>query len=337
MSDTLSDTDWTAKSTERDVDKSTSSTTNRSHSPPCSLNCPQKSQSKIRPSAIGESFSRILASLVFNRIGKKAKEFFSPFQFGIKTIDGASSAALSSEVFFNSSDSNDIFNLDFKNAFNSVSRSSILPLLQKHFPEVEPFFYSFYGKSSTLVCENFDLLSSSGVKQGDPLGPCFFFTKPLFNANKTLKKNSISSIFLRSRIFCGTNSGGVDFHKSSHLCKAALIGGGKNFICEFVYRFPEKMHLIENCGSSYLISLQQEIETLSPNIWAKCFPSDIVELPSRSLLSLPLTFAKLQKKILKVLENLDYIVRLGLVKEKKPVFANFLIDLEDSCSSCLIS
>ncbi|KAL0227268.1 hypothetical protein P9112_014592 [Eukaryota sp. TZLM1-RC] len=100
----------------------------------------KKSQSKIRPIAIGESFSRILASLVFNRIGKKAKEFFSPFQFGIKTIDGASSAALSSDVFFNSSDSNYIFNLDFKNAFNSVSRSSILPLLQKHFPEVEPFF-----------------------------------------------------------------------------------------------------------------------------------------------------------------------------------------------------
>ncbi|KAL0224387.1 hypothetical protein P9112_003777 [Eukaryota sp. TZLM1-RC] len=101
------------------------------------------------------------ASLVFNRIGKKAKEFFSPFQFGIKTIDGASSAALSSDVFFNSSDSNYIFNLDFKNAFNSVSRSSILPLLQKHFPEVESFFYSFYGKSSTssyfqnLMCLNY--------------------------------------------------------------------------------------------------------------------------------------------------------------------------------------
>ncbi|KAL0215602.1 hypothetical protein P9112_007786 [Eukaryota sp. TZLM1-RC] len=87
---------------------------------------------------------------------------------------------------------------------------------------------------------------------------------------------------------------------------------------KFVNRFPEKIHLIENCGSSYLISLQQEIETLSPNIWAKCFPSDIVELPSRSLLSLPLTFAKLQKKILKVLENLDYIVRLSLAKEKIP-------------------
>ncbi|KAL0207494.1 hypothetical protein P9112_012122 [Eukaryota sp. TZLM1-RC] len=159
--------------------------------------------------------------------------------------------------------------------------------------------------------------------------------------NFVAKLLEIDASQLRSHIFCGTNFGGVDFHKSSYLCKAAFIGGGKNFIYEFVNRFPEKIHLIDNCGSSYLISLQQEIETLSPNIWSKCFPSDIVELPffkkSRSLLSLPLTFAKLQKKILKVLENLDYIVRLSLAKEKNPVFADFLIDLEDSCSSCLIS
>ncbi|KAL0208862.1 hypothetical protein P9112_011449 [Eukaryota sp. TZLM1-RC] len=391
-----------------------------------------------------------------------------------------------------SPDSNYIFNLHFKSAFNSVSRSSILPLLRKHFPEVEPFFYSFYGKSSTLVYENFDLFSSSGVKQGDPLGPFFFClaihplmcklkekfpeidivaymddisviapitilkqiatfiqqryediglslniskcliighepidffindvnvpfinydqsgfrflgcylgnidevkgqlstlltqfgnelesienlniekhlkffflkicysgkfthilrsTSPsislefcrIFNEQRT---NSLPKLLefdasqLRSHIFCGTNFGGVDFHKSSYLCKAVYIGGGKNFIYEFVNRFPEKIDLIENCGSSYLISLQQKIETLSPNIWSKCFPSDIVELPPRSLLSLPLTFAKLQKKILKVLENLDYIVRLSMVKEKNPVFSYFLVDLEYSCSNCLIS
>ncbi|KAL0215018.1 hypothetical protein P9112_007202 [Eukaryota sp. TZLM1-RC] len=38
-----------------------------------------KNISKIRPIAIGESFARIFASLVFNRIGRKAKELFSPF------------------------------------------------------------------------------------------------------------------------------------------------------------------------------------------------------------------------------------------------------------------
>ncbi|KAL0204947.1 hypothetical protein P9112_000254 [Eukaryota sp. TZLM1-RC] len=59
----------------------------------------KKNESKIRPIAIGESLSRIIASAVFGRIGKKAKDFFSPFQFGIRTLDGASFAALSSDVF----------------------------------------------------------------------------------------------------------------------------------------------------------------------------------------------------------------------------------------------
>ncbi|KAL0224224.1 hypothetical protein P9112_003614 [Eukaryota sp. TZLM1-RC] len=152
---------------------------------------------------------------------------------------------------------------------------------------------------------------------------CRIFDKQ--RANFLAKLLEIDASQLQSHIFCGTNFGGIDFHKSSYLCKAAFIGGGKNFIYEFVNRFPEKIHLIENCDSSYLISLQQEIETLSPNIWFKCFPSDIVKLPPRSLLSLPLTFAKLQNKILK------------LGKRKNPVFTNFLFDLDESCSSCLIS
>ncbi|KAL0206474.1 hypothetical protein P9112_001781 [Eukaryota sp. TZLM1-RC] len=50
----------------------------------------------------------------------------------------------------------------------------MLPLLQTHFPEAESFFYNFYGSQSTLVHEEFNLISSSGVKQGDPLGPFFF-------------------------------------------------------------------------------------------------------------------------------------------------------------------
>ncbi|KAL0226158.1 hypothetical protein P9112_013482 [Eukaryota sp. TZLM1-RC] len=53
MSDTLSDTDWTAKSTERDLDKPTSSTTNRSHSPHLSLHA-RKSLEKN----LNENFSK---------------------------------------------------------------------------------------------------------------------------------------------------------------------------------------------------------------------------------------------------------------------------------------
>ncbi|KAL0205955.1 hypothetical protein P9112_001262 [Eukaryota sp. TZLM1-RC] len=95
-------------------------------------------------------------------------------QFGIQTIDGASVAALTSDLFFNSKENNFIFNLDFSNAFNSVRRKAIFEVIQKHFPELSSYFYLFYGKPSELVYDVFSLKSPSGVKQGDPLGPLLF-------------------------------------------------------------------------------------------------------------------------------------------------------------------
>ncbi|KAL0241169.1 hypothetical protein GEMRC1_006404 [Eukaryota sp. GEM-RC1] len=92
----------------------------------------------------------------------------------IKTIDGASVAALSSDVFFNAVDNNCIFNLDFKNAFNSVNLSAICSELEKSSPELGIFFHCFYGHSSDLVFNSFVLNSVFGVKQGDPLDPFFF-------------------------------------------------------------------------------------------------------------------------------------------------------------------
>ncbi|KAL0244468.1 hypothetical protein GEMRC1_008552 [Eukaryota sp. GEM-RC1] len=102
-----------------------------------------KPNKKIRPIAVGEAIYRLFASVVFGRISNKAKDFFSPYQYGIKTIDGASVAALSSDVFFNAVENNCIFNLDFKNAFNSVKRSAICSELEKSFPELNTFFIVF--------------------------------------------------------------------------------------------------------------------------------------------------------------------------------------------------
>ncbi|KAL0216326.1 hypothetical protein P9112_008510 [Eukaryota sp. TZLM1-RC] len=133
-----------------------------------------KPNGKVRPIAIGEAIYRLMSSVIFNRVSTKAKEYFSPFQYGIKTIDGASVAALTSDLFFNCHENSCIFNLDFKNAFNSVKRDSIWKEIKSNFPELETFFYRFYGNSSDLIFNSFNLDSLSGVKQGDPLGPFFF-------------------------------------------------------------------------------------------------------------------------------------------------------------------
>ncbi|KAL0206132.1 hypothetical protein P9112_001439 [Eukaryota sp. TZLM1-RC] len=128
----------------------------------------------IRPIAVGESLSRLLASIVFDRVKDKASTFLNPHQFGIKTIDGASVAAIASDTFFNAEENNFIFNLDFKNAFNSVKREAIFEVIKSDFPELSSFFYHFYGKESDLIFNSFGLKSTSGVKQGDPLGPLLF-------------------------------------------------------------------------------------------------------------------------------------------------------------------
>ncbi|KAL0214960.1 hypothetical protein P9112_007144 [Eukaryota sp. TZLM1-RC] len=102
----------------------------------------------IRPIAVGESLSRLLASIVFDRVKDKASTFLNPHQFGIKTIDGASVAAIASDTFFNAEENNFIFNLDFKNAFNSVKREAIFEVIKSDFPELSSSFYHFYGKES---------------------------------------------------------------------------------------------------------------------------------------------------------------------------------------------
>ncbi|KAL0214935.1 hypothetical protein P9112_007119 [Eukaryota sp. TZLM1-RC] len=128
----------------------------------------------VRPIAIGESLTRLLSSLIFNRISTKARDYLKPFQFGIKTVEGASVASMTSDVFFNSQIHQYIFNLDFKNAFNSVKRKCIFDVLLHDFPELSAFFYLFYGKKSDLIFDSFTLESFSGVKQGDPLGLLLF-------------------------------------------------------------------------------------------------------------------------------------------------------------------
>ncbi|KAL0226181.1 hypothetical protein P9112_013505 [Eukaryota sp. TZLM1-RC] len=438
---------------------------------------------EIRPIAVGESLSRLLASIVFDRVKDKASTFLNPHQFGIKTIDGASVAAIASDTFFNAEENNFIFNLDFKNAFNSVKREAIFEVIKSDFPELSSFFYHFDGKESDLIFNSFGLKSSSGVKQGDPLGPllfCLAIHKTLniikqkypsikivaymddisfigsfellelvaqeiadsyeniglhLNASKCLligssaqylvindsivplsnyssdafkflgcwlgivpqihnelqvilekmkiELDSISSLDIEKHIkffmlkigytgrithilrscapsialdFCrsfnslrteffadlldvepGIKFGGIGFTKSSILCQSAFLGGGKNFIYEFSRRFPDDSHLlVPNC-SPYLYELSCELEKLPPQIWTKCFPQSIQEIPNRSLFNLQFCCKKLQQKLSKIFESLDFDVRLGLSKKKNPAFANLLHDMCDSTSSALVT
>ena len=64
--------------------------------------------------------------------------------------------------------------LDFKNAFNTLRRDSMLEALSNNIPELFAFVSSAYATSSWLQYENFDIQSNEGIQQGDPLGPLLF-------------------------------------------------------------------------------------------------------------------------------------------------------------------
>ncbi|KAL0226243.1 hypothetical protein P9112_013567 [Eukaryota sp. TZLM1-RC] len=376
----------------------------------------------VRPIAIRESLTRLLSSLIFNRISTKARDYLKPFQFGIKTVEGASVASMTSDVFFNSQQHQYIFNLDFKNAFNSVKRNCILDVLLHDFPELSAYFYLFYGKKSDLIFDSFTLESSSGVKQGDPLGPLLFCLAihniikmtqqdfpdlrivaymddisiigsfesisrvsediaakykeiglalnpskclligrekqylmiggaqiPFINYDQQAFKflgcwlGNLDEIYsqlnnlLENHVFCSADLGGIGFTKSSILCKASFLGGGKNFVFEFFQRFPFDVHLINGESNFYLNQLQFELENLPSDIWIQCFPQNVQEIPTRSLPNLRFCLKKLQHHLVKLYEGLDYEVRFGLAKTKNPAFGNFLKDIRDSSVAALVT
>ncbi|KAL0221782.1 hypothetical protein RCL1_001636 [Eukaryota sp. TZLM3-RCL] len=140
-------------------------------SPPVAFS---KSGGGVRPIDVGDCLFRILSLLIFKRIANEARSPLMPFQFGIGTIDGASVASLTSKMFLLSNPNHFILKLDFKNAFNSVRRSAIFDALFNFFPHLVPFFYRFYGSSASIAFNEHTLFSTSGVGQGDPLGPFLF-------------------------------------------------------------------------------------------------------------------------------------------------------------------
>ncbi|KAL0233171.1 hypothetical protein GEMRC1_011916 [Eukaryota sp. GEM-RC1] len=84
----------------------------------------------VRPIAVGESIMRILAIVCFRRVKQSSVDFFRPYQFAIGVPDGTTCAALSADLLFNQGNTNYLLNIDYKNAFNSIFRSSIYEQLE---------------------------------------------------------------------------------------------------------------------------------------------------------------------------------------------------------------
>ena len=79
--------------------------------------------------------------------------------------------------------------MDFKNAFNLVSRDAVLQECAKHFPDVLPWVAWCYGSHPFLWHTMGQITSQSGVQQGDPLGP-FLFALVLHKVAGAIKEDT---------------------------------------------------------------------------------------------------------------------------------------------------
>ena len=61
-----------------------------------------------------------------------------------------------------------------KNAFNECSHTAFLDRVSKDFPEISHWVHWCYSQPAELRFGHRCILASTGVQQGDPLGPLLF-------------------------------------------------------------------------------------------------------------------------------------------------------------------
>jgi hypothetical protein len=132
----------------------------------------------VRPVAAGNILRRIASKCVCALLQARIRATFGDEQLGVACRGGAEQIIHSMRTTVGTHWINadfTILKVDFENAFNSVDRNTLLRECKQHFPELFPWVEWCYGSQPVLQYNlTTYFISSSGVQQGDPLGPMLF-------------------------------------------------------------------------------------------------------------------------------------------------------------------
>ena len=158
-----------------------------------------KPQGGVRPIAVGEILRRLTGKCLMTQVREDAQAFFWPAQVGVAVKGGAERAVHAVRAWTQQhagASQKVLLKLDFRNAFNCVSRDAVLQECAANFPALARWATWCYRQPTRLQFGDHVLHSSTGVQQGDPLGPLLFSValQPLARA---LRNGSLTTVSWR--------------------------------------------------------------------------------------------------------------------------------------------
>ncbi|MFS7889274.1 putative reverse transcriptase domain, exostosin [Helianthus anomalus] len=128
-------------------------------------------------SAIATDLLCAITAVAMKGVGKEMTKYLNDFQFGVG-VSGGAEAILHSVNRVLSERHTDgslaMLTVDFSNAFNQVDRSALLREVRMRCPSISLWVEFLYGQPARLYLGDGHIWSTTGVQQGDPLGPLLF-------------------------------------------------------------------------------------------------------------------------------------------------------------------
>ncbi|XP_021991069.1 uncharacterized protein LOC110887808 [Helianthus annuus] len=136
-----------------------------------------KTENGIRPIAVGTIWRRLISKVAMKGVGKEMIEYLNDFQFRVGVWGGVEAILHTVNRVLNErhiDGSLAMLTIDFSNAFNQVDRSALLREVRMRCLSISLWVEFLYGQPARLYLRDGHIWSTTGVQQGDPLGPLLF-------------------------------------------------------------------------------------------------------------------------------------------------------------------
>lgn len=155
----------------------------------------EKPDNGVRPIAVGELVYRLCTKVILRHSFNS--DYLASFHFGVGTRGGVEPVIRAAQRLVDNTITSDNFthliSLDFKNAFNTLDRKGMAQAVKTYAPGLYRMGKWAYNDPAKLVMGGIHgdatvIMSSQGVRQGDPLGPLFFSIgiRPVLEELKTV-------------------------------------------------------------------------------------------------------------------------------------------------------